>query len=292
MELGVLIQFTDWVRGQCRYPQKMLGRDIKHLSPSDNTSRRILVFAAHPDDEVIGIGGLLAGHVRRGDHVFLVFTTNGRGKGWFTRVKNQAQYVDQRYREAFNAADVLGIPRHRMCFLGFPDGTLYRYMPYLLLDVNYVFREVRPHRVYVHALEGGHVDHDATNVVVRAASREIDFTHVWEWAEYSRTVDVGDPSINFPTGPNTEPVLKIPTRWDIKKPLLNAYSSQPPAQRASHHFEVVRKANFGTLKQEIDEIYGGSGPNAKIASQLSRIIDPLNGVSLFSFVGAANRIMP
>jgi LmbE family N-acetylglucosaminyl deacetylase len=38
---------------------------------------RVLVFAAHPDDEVLGMGGTIAVHVDRGDDVRVVVVTDG-----------------------------------------------------------------------------------------------------------------------------------------------------------------------------------------------------------------------
>ena len=38
---------------------------------------RVLVIAAHPDDEVLGMGGTIAGHTHRGDAVRVVVVTDG-----------------------------------------------------------------------------------------------------------------------------------------------------------------------------------------------------------------------
>ena len=37
----------------------------------------VLVFAAHPDDEVLGMGGTIAVHVDRGDAITVVCLTDG-----------------------------------------------------------------------------------------------------------------------------------------------------------------------------------------------------------------------
>ena len=39
---------------------------------------RVLVFAAHPDDESIGLGGTIYKHVKRDDAVKVVYMTDGR----------------------------------------------------------------------------------------------------------------------------------------------------------------------------------------------------------------------
>ena len=39
--------------------------------------KKVLVFAAHPDDELLGLGGTLIKHVSQGDHVSVVVFTTG-----------------------------------------------------------------------------------------------------------------------------------------------------------------------------------------------------------------------
>src|SRR4051794_35832490 len=42
-----------------------------------DTGRRVLVVAAHPDDEVLGCGGTMAWHRRRGDSVHVLICAEG-----------------------------------------------------------------------------------------------------------------------------------------------------------------------------------------------------------------------
>jgi LmbE family N-acetylglucosaminyl deacetylase len=96
-------------------------------------SARVMVFAPHPDDETLGVGGLIARLVHRGVPVRVVFMTNGDG---FPRALEEgldvARPVDTdfvalgrlRQREALAALRALGVPRREVRFLGFPDGGL------------------------------------------------------------------------------------------------------------------------------------------------------------------------
>lgn len=74
---------------------------------------RLLVLAPHPDDEVIGCGGLVAHHLRDGRPVRVVVATDGA----------QAGAADVREQESRRALDVLGATAE-LVFLNFPDRTL------------------------------------------------------------------------------------------------------------------------------------------------------------------------
>jgi LmbE family N-acetylglucosaminyl deacetylase len=100
------------------------------LAPVD-----VLVFAPHPDDEVIGTGGVLQQAVARGERVRIVFVTNGdgypRAASFLTRqpasglgTSDFIKLATARQREAINAAAVLGIRPSSLVFLGYPDGVL------------------------------------------------------------------------------------------------------------------------------------------------------------------------
>jgi LmbE family N-acetylglucosaminyl deacetylase/GT2 family glycosyltransferase len=80
---------------------------------------RVLVVAPHPDDEVMGAGGMLALHARLGHTVRVVILTDG-GQG-----DPDARTTDlksTRVQESLNAGAVLGISDYR--FLTFTDGKL------------------------------------------------------------------------------------------------------------------------------------------------------------------------
>jgi LmbE family N-acetylglucosaminyl deacetylase len=75
-------------------------------------SGRVLVVAPHPDDEILGCGGAIALHGRRGDHVAVALVTGGEGGG----------DPRQRVEESTAAAGLLG-PTHVVC-LGSRDGAV------------------------------------------------------------------------------------------------------------------------------------------------------------------------
>jgi LmbE family N-acetylglucosaminyl deacetylase len=94
---------------------------------------RVIVLAPHPDDETIGVGGLIRRLTERRVPLRVIFVTNGDG---FPRAVQQDFDVTQptetdfvafgelRQREAVDALAHLGVERRDVRFLGFPDGGL------------------------------------------------------------------------------------------------------------------------------------------------------------------------
>jgi len=125
---------------------------------------RILVIAPHPDDESIGCGGTVAGHVERGDEVAVVFLTSGelglkklpRGEAW-----------EIREAEARAACRILDIAES--FFLHLPDWTMGEDVPAAAERLRSVLEQTRPELIYLpHPLEW-HPDHRAVLPILKAA---------------------------------------------------------------------------------------------------------------------------
>jgi LmbE family N-acetylglucosaminyl deacetylase len=79
---------------------------------------RVLVIAAHPDDEVLGMGGTIALHARHGNEVRVVCITDGSS----TQYPGDAELRERKNREALAAADALGVAEY--VHLDLPDMRL------------------------------------------------------------------------------------------------------------------------------------------------------------------------
>jgi len=81
----------------------------------------ILIFAPHPDDEVLGCGGTITKRIRQGYEAYIVFMTDGA----HSHIQISAKRMKQiRRKEAVIANSVLGVPTKNLFFLGFEDGCL------------------------------------------------------------------------------------------------------------------------------------------------------------------------
>jgi len=95
---------------------------------------RILVLAPHPDDEVLGAGGVIQRAVAMHLPLKIVFLTYGDSNQWsfFLYRKHPVVFpaaVENmgllRHDEAINASRILGVGPRNLIFLGYPDfGTL------------------------------------------------------------------------------------------------------------------------------------------------------------------------
>ena len=108
--------------------------------PSPAPADRIIVVAPHPDDEVLGAGGLIQQAVATGATVRIVYLTNGDHNQIAFKLYNLRLHLrprqyrafgEMRQREATAAVALLGLSRAQLTFLGYPDyGTLRMWRDY------------------------------------------------------------------------------------------------------------------------------------------------------------------
>lgn len=138
--------------------------------------RRILIVAAHPDDEVMGAGGVAAWHRKAGDRAFALILGEGLAARFPTRgdalgAQGRAALAELR-REMERAHAVLGI--ERTFRREFPDN---RFDSVDLLDIVKAIEEVKaevvPEIVYTHHGGDLNVDHRLTFEAVLTACRPL-----------------------------------------------------------------------------------------------------------------------
>lgn len=104
---------------------------LSPLQPED----RVLLVVAHPDDEIIGAGGVIATARRAGIPVSVVVLTNGDsnrvsaaliGRHLPLRPEDFIRTGAVRQQETLAGLRLLGVPANRILFFGFPDRVLDR----------------------------------------------------------------------------------------------------------------------------------------------------------------------
>jgi N-acetylglucosamine malate deacetylase 2 len=134
-----------------------------------DASLRLMVLAAHPDDETIGASVLLA---RLPDSI-VIYVTDGapRDSRFWTggSYDSREQYAQTRQAETLHALAYAGIAQHRVFWLRAVDQEAVFEVPRLAAHLAKLLEEFRPHVIVTHPYEGGHPDHDSAALVARIA---------------------------------------------------------------------------------------------------------------------------
>ena len=127
---------------------------------------RVLVVAAHPDDDVLGCGATIARWVREGRQVVVAFLTDGVG----ARSDADPDAAERRQSAAQAAAAILGVTDLR--FADWPDNRLDQ-VPLLELaqHVERLVVELRPDTVLTHHAGDLNIDHRRACQAVVTACR-------------------------------------------------------------------------------------------------------------------------
>ena len=136
-------------------------------------NKKILIVAAHPDDEVLGCGGTILKHVADGDSVHIVIMAEGITSRDSVRdiVKNTS-LLEKLHSQSYMVAKRLGA--QSLTMFRFPDN---RMDSVNLLDIikkiEQVVDNVKPDVIYTHHGGDINIDHQITNKAVITASRAL-----------------------------------------------------------------------------------------------------------------------
>ena len=187
-------------------------------------AKRILILAAHPDDEVVACAAAIGRARKLGANVFTLYLTNGCIEPeslWPWQRKSYGFFVARRRAEGELAAHFLGVtpvgwsPR--------PSRHLWRHLPDVYAEVRRAAETHAIDQIWVPAYEGGHADHDALNAVGQKLAKS---ASVLEFAEYNFFNDETCAQ-KFPSPNGTEETLSLTfEEQDQKKRALKIYDSE------------------------------------------------------------------
>lgn len=122
--------------------------------------KKILAIVAHPDDEIIGVGGTLIKHAERGDEVHVLILGDGKTS---RATSNQAQkkQIELSKKETKKALSVIGVRSYTR--LDLPDNR-FDSIPLLEIvkKVSKVVADLRPDIIFTHHYGDLNIDHRRT----------------------------------------------------------------------------------------------------------------------------------
>lgn len=131
--------------------------------------RKILVVAAHPDDEILGCGGTIAKHKKNGDYVSVLIMSDGVNS---REDKFQNESINERRDCAKKANNLLKVDE--LTFLSFPDNQMDA-VPLLkvIKSIENEMHRVCPDTVYTHSLSDLNIDHQIVHNATVTACRPL-----------------------------------------------------------------------------------------------------------------------
>ncbi len=132
----------------------------------------VLVIAAHPDDEILGLGGTIRKHADNGDVVNCIILGEGMTSRTIKPENTSKEKLEELYKDTLVSANIIGF--QNVYFSRVPDN---RFDSVDLIDIikiieKYV-QEIKPTIIYTHHYGDLNIDHRITFDAVITACRPI-----------------------------------------------------------------------------------------------------------------------
>lgn len=206
-------------------------------------SKKILIVAAHPDDEVLGCFGTVSKLIKEGYEAYTLILGEGKTSRLDTRkVEENKEQLEILNDEIKKANDIIGIKK---CFVyAFPDN---RFDSVDLLDIIKVIskikEEIKPDIIFTHYENDLNIDHKITYQAVITATRPIENESVKEI--YSFEI-LSSTEWQYPISFSPDVFFDIQDTIELKLNAMQCYKSELclyPHPRSLEGIELNAKYN-------------------------------------------------
>lgn len=182
--------------------------------------KKILIIAAHPDDETLGCGGTIAYHRNKNHKIKIIFLSDGVT----SRNKFKNSEIKKRLDSAKKACLELGVKD--LEFNSFPD-NMFDSIPLIEIVkiIENVILKFKPNIIYTHSSYDLNIDHQITNRATMTAARPINNNYLSEIYSFE-ILSSTEWSINRNNSFKPNHFVEISKFMDLKIKAIKKYSSE------------------------------------------------------------------
>lgn len=158
-------------------------RNRSRYKPHIKTKDHILIIAPHPDDEVIGCGGLITRLVAEGHPPHIIILTGGENSHQGCCTSSHNEIKNARRELTRNALNILGVKEEYIHELDFPDGGISATHPEAD-KLSCLISKISPDIIFVPHWGEGWPDHVNTARIIKdmvSDDTQIYEYCVWMW---------------------------------------------------------------------------------------------------------------
>lgn len=205
----------------------------------------IAVICAHPDDEVLGVGGTVVNHVTKGDNVSCLILGEGMTSRAQTRDLIEIERVNKLQLNLQNVAKIIGF--QSVVQANLPDN---RFDSLDLLDIVKIVEDFisrcQPSTIYTHNNSDLNIDHQYTFQAVMTATRPLENQVVKELYTFETPSST---EWNFSSNFLPNVFINIEDSLDKKLQAIACYETEIRAYPHPRSIEALKNiaARWGTV---------------------------------------------
>ena len=199
----------------------------------------ILVFVAHPDDEIIGAGATIAKYTQKGKEVISIIFSYGEGSD---PLMKPSLLTSSRIAESKRAGRILGCTN--IVFLGLSDLKFIEGLgkPFVGTKVKHLLEEYNPEIIFTHCPDDPHPHHRA---VANFVKEIVDTLHI---KTKIYTFTISSPIRILHRG-RAKLYIDVSSSFDLKKKAIKTFKSQWRSWLAWYYYPLaIIKARIAGLK--------------------------------------------
>ena len=220
---------------------------------------KILVIAAHPDDEVLGCGGTIAKLKKEGSDIYVYFLAEGVTARYLQKDFNSEKVkkeILKRNQDCVRALRILGVKKNN---IKFENNLCCRLDQVPLIDLEKKIEEkiniIKPNIIFTHWDNDLNIDHKIINHAVRVATRPINKDFIKEILSFEV---LSSTEWNCTEAFNPNYFVNISNFINIKCKSFNMYTNEVRAglhPRNSEHIKALAKYRGGQAGYKFAESF-------------------------------------